>query len=75
MFDTNGTVAPAEEEEKPEIKEEPKGKAIKRPRASSPREFKATRTMLNNLLDQISSHKHGSMFANPVKPVCRRFFV
>jgi len=69
-FATNVIVAPAEEEEKPEIKEEPKGKAIKRPRASSPREFKATRTMLNNLLDQISSHKHGSMFANPVKPVC-----
>ena len=66
---TDHTVAPAEEEEKPEIKEEPKGKTIKRPRASSPREFKATKTMLNNLLDQISSHKHGSMFANPVKPV------
>jgi len=66
----DGVVAPAEEEEKPEIKAEPKGKAIQRPRASSPREFKATRTMLNNLLDQISSHKHGSMFANPVKPVC-----
>jgi hypothetical protein len=66
-------VAPAEEEEKPEIKEEPKGKTIKRPRASSPREFKATKTMLNNLLDQISSHKHGSMFANPVKPVCPPF--
>jgi hypothetical protein len=62
-------VAPAEEEEKPEIKDEPKGKTIKRPRASSPREFKATKTMLNNLLDQISSHNHGSMFANPVKPV------
>jgi bromodomain-containing protein 8 len=69
MSPSNDTVAPAEEEEKPEIKEEPKAKTIKRPRASSPREFKATKTMLNNLLDQISSHKHGSMFANPVKPV------
>lgn len=57
-----------EEEEKPEIKEEPKGKG-KRPRASSPRESKYTKTMLNNLLDQISSHKNGSIFSNPVKPV------
>lgn len=60
-----------EEEEKPEIKEEPKGKLAKRPRQSSPRENKATKAMLSNLLDQISGHKHGGTFLAPVKPVCR----
>jgi bromodomain-containing protein 8 len=62
-----------EEEEKPEIKEEAKGKAIRRPRQSSPRETKANKTMLNQLLDQISGHKNGSIFLNPVKPVCPPF--
>lgn len=41
----------------------------KGPRRSEP---KAAQTILYNLLDTIQSHRHGSVFQNPVKKVRRK---
>jgi hypothetical protein len=61
------------EDEKPEVAEEtpnPKDKkGAKRPRQSSPRETKAVQKMLNSLLDQISGHRNGNIFLQPVRKV------
>lgn len=55
------------EEATPEVKDR---KPAKRPRHSSPRESKAAQRMLNGLLDQISGHRNGNVFAQPVKKAC-----
>jgi hypothetical protein len=65
-----------EDDDKPEVKEEPKErKTIKRPRESSPKEIKATQKMLTGLLDQIQEHKDGSLFAKPVTSASRLLMV
>lgn len=55
---------PAPADETPKEKKQPK-----RPRHSSPRESKAAQRMLNQLLDQISGHRNGNVFAQPVRAV------
>lgn len=71
-----GNAQPDVEDEKP-VQETPSKdetpketkKQAKRPRHSSPRESKTIQKMLNGLLDQISGHRNGNVFAQPVRPV------